>query len=341
MSNKVSVKISPLPHYNKYASADYTLCSIEFDVVCNGKKHHFESESNSNCIKELLESMERFLVDESPSQTELNYYVPWIMGDQCVYPYSFEIDSQGTWSFRYKKNQNDKEFDFWCNINRDNIIAIQNALREQYMQMDWEALGKTELYTFEFSEKEFEWCYSATALRETLSAICMNRRIKRIYVSAANYEGPLFVDKNYVSYYVGAELIIQLDNNILIDLLLFAYGLVRWRIFNDAEYRMNVPEIRFIEDGSEEYCDIGDVYGMFNIKYTDSMITQIAIKDTDLWPWTPRGFDLSKAGMPIELPEAIYICLSNDHVLSLQAFDDDFSISLFENTLDIEKKGEY
>lgn len=329
MCNTITVKITPLQYYNKYASSDYILCRVDFDINFNGSNHHFRSESSNNCIKELLSEIEDYLSGKLSPDTELCYYVPWIMGDHCVYPYSFKINSSDSWSFRYKRNQNDAEFDFECEINRNDVISMRNQIKEQFSKIDWDSLGKTPLYTFDFSDKDFEWCYSAKAFFESLNKLCLGKSIKTIYVSATNYADPLHVEENYVNYYVGSELIIQFED-ILLDLLIFAEGLFKWRVFDKSEYTSNGPILKFIEDGDEEFCDIGNVYGAFKADYT-AVINEVQVDKTDCWPWEANGFDESKLGNPIELPETILFRLSNNYTLALHGWDDDFAIKLLPN----------
>lgn len=325
MIDKITVKINPLPHYNKYDSSDYVLCGIDFYITCNRTNHHFCSESSNNCIKELLNEIEDYLSGKLSSDTELCYYVPWIAGNHC-YPYSFKINSLDSWSFRYKRNQNDAEFDFECDISKDDVLSLQAQIKEQFSKIDWDSLGQTPLYTFDFPDKEFEWCYSAKAFCKSLNNLCLGKSIKTIYVSATNYADPLRVEENYVHYYVGSELIIQFDD-ILLDLLIFAGGLFRWRWFDSNEYTMSGPTIKFIDDGDEEFCDIGNAYGAFKADYT-TKISAISVNDTEYWPWSAKGFDKSKLGDPIELPETILFELSNNYTLSLHGWDDDFTIKL-------------
>ena len=326
MSDRITVKITPLQYYNKYASSDYILCGIDFDINCNGSNYHFCSESSNNCIKEFLSEIEDYLSGKLSPDTELCYYVPWIMGNHCVYPYSFKINSLDSWSFRYKRNQNDAEFDFECDISKDDVLSLQAQIKEQFSKIDWDSLGQTPLYTFDFPDKEFEWCYSAKAFCKSLNNLCLGKSIKTIYVSATNYADPLRVEENYVNYYVGSELIIQFDD-ILLDLLIFAGGLFKWRWFDSNEYTMSGPTLKFIDDGDEEFCDIGNVYGAFKADYT-TKISAISVNDTEYWPWSAKGFDKSKLGDPIELPETILFELSNNYTLSLHGWDDDFAIKL-------------
>lgn len=326
MADKIIIKISPLPYYNKYASSDYILCGIDFDIKHNGINHHFRSESSNNCIKELLSEIKDYLSSELSPNTELCYDVPWIMGNYCVYPYSFKINSLSSWSFRYKRNQNDADFDFECEINRETVISMRDQIEEQFSKIDWDSLGKTPLYTFEFPDRDFEWCYSAKAFCESLNKLCLGKSIKAIYVSAANYADPLRVDENYVNYYVGSELIIEFEDTLL-DLLIFAEGLFRWRVFDKSEYTSTGPNLKFIEDGDEEFCAIGNVYGAFRADYT-AVINKISVNKTDCWPWDAKGFDESKLGSPVELPEAIHLHLDNGCILSLRGLMDDFAIKM-------------
>ena len=332
MSDKIKVEINPLHFYGEYDSCDYTLCCLDFYLSLNGEEYHFISQSSNNCISDLLKDIEKYLSGQLIDNTELCYYIPWVLGDHCIYPYSFKVKDYNTWTFRYKRNQNDTEFDFECDISKNDIISMQKQIKYQFAKIDWETLGKSELYTFDFAETEFEWCYSANDFKKTLNKLCVGHSIKKIYVSATNYFEPLQVDKNYVNYFMGSELIIQFDD-FLIDLLILAEGLFKWRVFKNNEYAVHTPVMKFIEDGDEEFCDIGNAYEMFTAEYTNSRITQVEVVSIDYWPWSANGFDESKLSSIIELPKTVCFYLSNEYVLSIYGYEDDFGIELHKYKL--------
>ena len=327
MSNSIKVTVSTLPNYCRYTSSDYILCGLDFYILRDGIEHHYSSQSSNTCLQELLTEIDDYLLGRIAQKTELFYFVPWIMGNHIVYPYSFMIKSENFWTFRYKRNQNDKNFDFTCDISKAEIISLKKQLTEQYAKIDWDSLGKTPVYTFDFSEKEFKWCYSAKELCQTLNDICIGQTVKSIFVGAMNYADPLNVRENRVNYYLGSEVIIKTDD-ILIDLLIHASGLFELRTFNNAEYTMKGPTVKLIDDGHEELCEIGNVYGAFKINYTEHSIKKVVVDETNCWPWAAKGFDKSKLGTPVELPEAIHFLLENDHSLSFYGWDDDFLIEI-------------
>ena len=123
-------------------------------------------------------------------------------------------------------------------------------------------------------------------------------------------------------------MIIELEDTLL-DLLIFAEGLFRWRVFDKSEYTSTGPNLKFIDDGDEEFCALGNVYGAFKADYTAS-IDKIVVEDTEYWPWRANGFDESKLGNPIELPQTILFELSNNYILSLHGWDDDFAIKMVQ-----------
>lgn len=332
MSERIAVNIYSLPYYNKYASCDYVLCGIDFEINCNGDAYHFRSESSKNCIQKLLTEIEAYLSGLLKSNTELYYYMPsWDEEDDCVYPYSFKINASGTWSFRYKSCQSDTEFDFKCEISIDDVISMQEQMKKQFAKIDWDSLGKTPIYTIDFPNKKFKWCYSAKALCESLNDACIGKDIKTMYVSAMNYAAPLRVEKNCVNYYLGAELIIQMED-ILLDLLIHASGLFQWRVFDKSEYVLTGPTLKFIENGDEEFCEIGNVYNTFTADYTRARIKQVRVIATGNWEWMAKGFDKSKLEDPIELSETILFYLSNHYTLALHGWHDDFAIELLPSS---------
>lgn len=327
LSERIKVEINPLPFYSRYASSDYVLCGLDFYINLNSEEYHFRSQSSNNCLSKLLNEIEDYLAGNLSDNTELVYYIPWIVGECCIYPYSFIIRDSDTWFFRYKRNQNGSNFDFECDLCKGDIIALYKQLKSQFAEVDWPSLGKTELYTFDFPKLEYDWCYSANDFQLALSRLCVGHSINKIFVGATNYAEPLRVDENYVNYYIGSELIIEFDT-FLIDFLILAEGLFRWRIFKKGEYSISKPIMKYIEDGDKEFCDIGNVYDMFTLDYASSAIKKVAVDDTDCWPWNSKSFDESKLGNPIELPKAVHFHLDNEHTLSLYGCEDNFAIKI-------------
>lgn len=327
MPDSITVKINPFPYYYRSRICSYIRCSISFDIVVNGSNHHFEYECNNICIKQILTEIEDFLAGNL-SHTELYYAIPWIVGDTCGYPYSFEVKPEkNIWTFRYKKKYSDSDFDFVCDLTRDDVISMQLQLKEEYAKIDWDPLGKAPIYTLDCPDKKFTWCYSAKDFCKSLKDLCVGNRIKTLYVSATNYAEPLRVEENFVNYYVGGELLIEMEN-CLLDLLIFASGLFKWRMFQKSEYTFSGPTLKLIDNGDEEFCALGNVYDMFTADYANIPITNVSVQATDDWPWDDDDFDESALGDPIELPEIIFIHLENNYTLSLHGWDDDFAIIL-------------
>ena len=332
--SEIEFTIKPLQGYIKYASADYTLCTIDIDVRGDGAAHHFKSECNDRCLRKLMSSISDFLSGEVKAGAELYFYIPWIAGHRTMYPYSFKISEDGnSWSFRYKRNRKHRDVDFVCDLSRDNLIALRDSLAAQYARIDWDYLGKANLFTFVFPDEEYQWCYSARVLCESLNQLCKGKKILKIYVSAANYAHPSRISENYLNYDLGSQVILQLEAAV-VDLLIYAYGLFAWRYFKAPEYAAHGPTLKHIQDGRSEFCDIGDAYGLFKAEYADVPIEHVAIMATDDWAWTARGFDESKLGEPVELPQEIVFYLSSNRALSFRGLDDDFAIELMESTYD-------
>jgi hypothetical protein len=252
------------------------------------------------------------------------------MGKGIIRPYSFEIDGlRCLWSFCFEApcQLDDGRYIDVIDLSHEQLLSMYNQLTAQFKSFDWREIGKIQLYRFSTPSKEFEWCYSAKTFRKFLNQLCAGSVIQKIYVGATNYAEPLRVDQNYVNYYIGSELLIQFDS-FLLDLLIHAEGLFQWRVFKNGEHTIPEPVAKYIEDGYKEFCDIGNVYDNFNLDYTNSIIKQVTVDDTDCWPWNAKGFDESKLGSPVELPEAIHLHLDNGCILSLRGLMDDFAIKM-------------
>lgn len=326
MSDRITVKIKTFEFETRYASQDYVKCglTIQFGEADRVFKIEFDNKS----LGEILSEVEEYFNGEITENTETVYYVPWVVGNHIIYQISFKIDVENKkWLFRYKKSQNNLEFDFICEMSEDDVRSMYDQIQKQYEPIDWDSLGKSELYTFDLTEKEFEWCYSAKDFEIAFGDITRNKEIRAVYVSATNYQGPLRVKKNFVNYYVGSEILIESDE-VLVDLLIHAQGLYQWRYFDKKDVGIVGPRLDFIEDGDEEFCKIGNVYNAFELEYLNSKIEAVGVDVTTYWPWAARGFDKSKLGDPIELPENLHLRLSNGNTLSFLGWDDDFVIKI-------------
>ena len=92
------------------------------------------------------------------------------------------------------------------------------------------------------------------------------------------------MSENYVNYYVGSEIFIQLEG-VLLNLLIFACGLFKWRSFDNSEITVTGPRLDFFQNGDEEFCKIDDVYRAFKLGYRNAKIANVTVNDTDCWPW--------------------------------------------------------
>jgi hypothetical protein len=325
MSNRITVKIETFEFETRYASQDYVKCGLAIQFE---EEREFKLEFDNKSIGEILSEVEEYFNGKITENTETVYYVPWVAGNHVIYQISFKMDVENKkWFFRYKKSQNNPEFDYIYEMSEDDLRSMYDQIKKQYDSIDWNSLGKSELYTFNLSEKEFEWCYSAKAFEIAFEDITRNKEIRAVYVSATNYQCPLRVKENFVNYYVGSEILIELDD-ILIDLLIHAQGLYRWRYFDKKSVEIIGPRLDFIEDGDEEFCKIANVYNAFELEYLNSKIKAVSVDITTYWPWAARGFDESKLGDPIELPENLHLELENGNRLSFLGWDDDFVIKI-------------
>ncbi len=320
MEDKLTVHIHPITQYLKSTSCDYTLCRIEFDFNYYGPVEHFEDECNNLCLQKMIKDLDTFLSGKG-NPKEFRYEIPWIIGEHCTYRYSFKRVSKDCLAFLFEKN---KYMEFKCNLNKNDVLSLRNQLQQELEKADWDSFGKAPLYTFSFPDKPFAWCYSAQELCQQLKSLCSGKCIRGLYVSAYNYSGPVQVHENWVNYYLGSEVIIQLDD-VLLDFMIYAQGLVKWRLFAASEYVSNGPTVKRVDDFDEEFCKVGNAWGVFTLDYTDIPIQDVRITETDCFPWRARGFDESKIK---SLPHEIAFLLSDNHSLSLRGEDDDFVIEL-------------
>ncbi len=329
MTNEITVKIEPLDYclvnqYDEDASLSCVvyICFEPEDGVC------YEWGANEKSLLNIISVVEDFFEGRIIQDTEIRLLAPWHMGKLILYPNSFYIDSKSkTWTYRFKRDEGSEDFDFVYPLGEEQLRSMYKQLKEQYRSLHWDLLGKLSSYTFDFPERPFEWCYSAEQLRREIESLAKGNQIKAVFVSAGNYIDPLNVKENFVNYFCNSEVLIQLEN-CFIDLEVCARGLFMYRFFDISEASVNGPSLDFIRGRDSQMCEIQDAYQMFKLEYKNSDIKQVTVDTTDYYPWVARGFDKSKLGDTIELPENLNLKLANGNTLSFHGRDDDFAIKI-------------
>ena len=150
-------------------------------------------------------------------------------------------------------------------------------------------------------------------------------RLERILVSGENFALPLSVWDNDVDYYLGTRVYLECEN-CEIDLEVNTPGLVQIRTFKKDE----VTKTRFYDELTDPNNVLCDTRYVFTLNYTGETVTDVTVKDCDDWPYPAIGFDSSRVGNPVELPEWIDIRFGNDTMLRIRGADDDFILEMRE-----------
>ena len=334
MTNKFEVHIDQHPDFVKFESMEYKLAIIRFDIIKDGMPFDdgFNGwyECSDDGLKKLIQAADAFLLDRTVDNDCLSFTIPYIAGGFERYHYFFEIHIGETkeedyWSFKITTDFSAEimEIEYEYRLTRDEIEDLRNSLVRQMEEFDWDNCGKTEYYHFEIPDRPYEWCYSAKELEEKLAGLFIGDKLETIYVSGLNYANPLSVGKNWVDYYLGARVHLEFENRHA-DILAHAEGLFEIRIFERSE----VAKSKFydeLDEPDEVLCDTGDV---FNSSYSGRIVRGVTVDAVDYWPWSARGFDESKPGDPVELPDALRFELEGDMVLSIIVGLDDFYIDV-------------
>ncbi len=337
MTEKFEVHISPIKHYSKYKSSDYTLAVIQFDVVQDGIPFDNGYNGRYECcdigLKEMIEAADDFLGGRITENECLSFEIPYIVGGFIRYGYFFEIfvgekPEDNYWLFKVAPNftAENREIKYSCVVSREQVAALRNSLAQQVEDFDWENCGKTEFYRFEVPDKPYEWCYSARQLETRLNRSFVGDRLNALYVSGTNFADPLRIQENFVNYYIGSRVYLEFEKTHA-DILAHACGLFEIRLFDGSEVR----KTRYydeLDDADHVLCDTGYI---FQLNYAGETIKQVTVEATDCWPWAARGFDESKVGDPIEVPESLIFTLNNGNRLTITGWDDDFIIKMDSN----------
>lgn len=333
MTEKFEATIIPIKHYTKYKSSDYTLAVIQFDIVKDGVKFDNGYNGRYECcdigLKEIVETADDFLSGKITQNDRLSFEIPYIVGGYIRYGYFFDINvedcDQEHWVFQITPNftAEKREITYSCILDKGQVKNLRDSIAHQIETFDWENCGKTDYLRLGLPERDYQWCYSAKQLERQLNDSLTGQSIHALYVSGTNFASPLMVEENFVNYYVGSRIYLELDS-IHVDLLACASGLFKIRTFKKSEVEM-ISYHDEIEDADEILCDTDYV---FSLDYKNESITGICIEETDCWPWNPRNFDESKLGDPIELPDKLFFQLANHTIIEIGGWDDDFYIRM-------------
>lgn len=328
MASTFSVKLLPRSVYYKHASSNYTLFVLEFHIQVEGEDKLFISECSDSDIQDIIKEADEFeMGNQEPGN--LFFPIPWIAGNFIVYPFSFYVhtadcDPCKYWTFRYRRNQNDKDFDFQCDLSRDQVIQLRDSLREQFEAFDFSTYGKASLYTFQFQDKPYEWCYSGSSFGNMLNSLCRRHQVVHSFIDANNYTDPLRFSGKLEKYGLNSSLLIQFDNAVL-DLVVLSLGLVKYRVFKNDEFSIVGPSCAFIDSSVKQFCECSD---LFDNGFTGISVTGVQVESTDYLPWVPKGFEEDRIQDPIDLPEKITFYFENGQKFSVfGVIEDEFFMS--------------
>lgn len=334
MTNKFEVHIDRHPHFVKYKSAEYKLAAIRFDITQDGVLFNDGWHECSDIgLKKLIQVADDFLLNRTVDNTRLSFTIPYIWGGDPKYNYFFDIHigerrKEDRWTFKIATNYCAEimEIEYEYRLTRNEVEDLRDSIVRQMGEFDWDNCGKTELLRFEVPDRSYEWCYSAKELEENLSELFIGDRLEGIYVNGDNIAEPLHVEENLANYYLGPRIYLEFEKRHA-DILAHAEGLFEIRFFERAEVikRKHFDEL---EGSDEELCDTGHV---FNNRYSGKTVQGVTVDAIKYWPWSARGFDESKVGDPVELPEQLHFELEDNTVLSILGCDDDYVIELKVN----------
>ena len=335
MTEKFEVQISPIEHYVKYRSVEYTIAIIRFDVVQNGVPFDNGYNGCFECcdigLKELIEAADDFLTEKIAQNEQLNFVIPYVAGDHILYGYFFDIyvgsnPEDNYWEFKVTRDFSEEEeriIEYSCRLNREQVAALRESVACQFEAFDWDNCGKTEFFRFDVPDKPYEWCYSAKKLETTLNELLIGEKLLAVYVSGANYANPLSISENYVNYYIGSRVYLEFET-IHADIHAHAEGLFEIRFFVSNQ----VCKTRFydeLEDPDQILCNTGDI---FQLNYEGETIRDITVGATDDWSWDAKGFDKSKVGDSVELPYSLRFEFNCGSWLTLSGGLDDFMLKM-------------
>ena len=335
MNHKIKIEIKPweFGEVNKYYPDIIHSCTLHFYFSDEEYSHH-SCGANEDVLLNLINHLERYLAGEITQNTEIRLFAPWLMGILVLYPCSFFIlPSQSIWTFNFKISDwsERSEFDGEIELGNEQLYSMYEQLIKLYRSIDWTTLGKNPMYKFDLPPKEYEWCYSSKQFQAELEQLVIGKKIKGVFVDSNSFADPLHERQNFADYLESSDILILLEDA-LIDLIICARGLFAVRYYNANELPIPKPEMTFLREGSDSFCEISSIKDTFVLDYKNTDISSVSVIENSWIPWCPTDFDKSKLSNPADPPYALSFKLKNGNALSFAGLDDDFSISMHEQS---------
>ncbi len=334
MTERFEISLLPIDHYVKTAGQEYTCAVIRFDIIHDGVRFDNGYDSRYECsldgLQSIIAAAEEFLAGNITETRELRFVVPYLYGGHDSYRYSFDVIADPShaddhWVFHASYGYPAAAYS--CELSPVQICAVRDSLSAQISDFDWENYGKTEYYTLSAPEKEYRWCYSAKGLEQQLRRMLAGELLESVYVEGMNYAEPLSEKTNAVNYYLGSRVYLRFARHHA-DIQAHASGLFQMRVFLPEEvvFHKHYGFLDFLVD-SNALCEPKYV---FSLNYAGEIVRDVRVISVPYWEWTAKGFDESRVGDPVELPECVSLSLGNGTTLSVIGCNDDFILRMDE-----------
>lgn len=331
MTERFAISLLPIEQYVKTSTQEWTCAVLRFDIIHDGVRFDNGFDGRYECsldgLRSIIAAADAFLVGKLSENRQLCFVVPHVYGGHDSYPYSFDVIAEPShaddhWIFHASYGEPTATYS--CELSPAPIRALRDSLAAQISDFDWEDYGKTEYFTLSAPEKEYRWCYSAKGLEKQLRRMLGGDALESVYVEGRNYAEPLKEKQNAVNYYLGSRVYLRFARH-HVDIQAHASGLFRIRVFLPDEVVFH-KHYGFLDD-RDALCEPKHV---FSLNYAEEVVRDVRVGSINYRSWTPKGFDESKVGDPVELPQCVSLLLGSGMTLSVIGCDDDFILRMDE-----------
>lgn len=168
---------------------------------------------------------------------------------------------------------------------------------------------------------EFTWNYCDVDFENELNELLVGKKIKKVYVGLDGYLEGRKLEENYYDFtYMGGRVLFIFDENIALELEIYAEGMIAHRILSVSDLTIHSTKNHPPNDmvlSNEYFYDIKDE---FVLSFEEKRIVEIAVDGTNDYAFLAEGYDKDKATLAMyqnKLPSNIHFVLDNDVTISL------------------------
>ena len=331
MADSFKAVIKPVNEYVRRSEDDCFLLELSFTIIQDAEVHEikessgFGYECSDKDVEAFLKLCEDYLQNKLERDARFVFSLPF-KTEKYIYPFCFDVtigESAAKTHFSFIKLDGYGDSEITYELSYEQVQMMCHTLRTAIAKIDWDTYGKVDQYEFEFPDRPYTCCYSASGLETKLKDLLDNQRILGIYVDAGDYLHPFHANLNFLDLW-GGRALFEFDQ-CFVDFDIQSYSNVQYRFFTRDEVIVR-HDYGYLKEST--MCSI---VRFFSPDYTGEFVKRVSVEPTAFYGYWHKNFEaeeLRRASMSKDLPSTISIDLSNSTTFSIGGWDADFFIKL-------------